>query len=80
MSAVLYKTIDPYLASFILSEGAVFVGCRRLGPKTVEFSFLADRQLHVLLRAYWSGLAMLMVPARLFDALRFLKSRSITRV
>jgi hypothetical protein len=79
MPPVLYKTNDPYLASFILSEHAVFVGCRRLGPKTVEYSFVADRTLHALLRVYWSGRLILIVPARLMDALRFLKSRSITR-
>jgi len=76
MAAPHYVTNDPYLASFILSEGAVLAGLKRLGPKKVEFRFLADRQLHDLLRLYWSGVQTLVVPARLFGVLRWLKKRS----
>jgi len=79
MTAVLHKTTDPYLASFVLSEGAILTGCRRVGPKKVEFGFVADHTLHALLRVFWSGQLILVVPARLFEALRVLKSRSLTR-
>src|SRR6266508_2008147 len=79
MTAPDYKTNDPYLASFVLSEGAVLAGCTRLGPKKVEFRFVADRSLHEVLRLYWSGMATVIVPGRLFAALRKLKSRSFTR-
>jgi hypothetical protein len=74
-----YTTNDPYLASFVLSEGAVLAGCTRLGPKKVEFRFVADRSLHNLLRLYWSGNLTFVSPGRLFAALRQLKSRSFTQ-
>ena len=79
MSAPHYKTNDPYLASYVLSEGALLTGCRRLGPKKVEFRFAADERLHDLLRLYWSGVATPLAPVRLFAALRQLKSRSFTQ-
>jgi hypothetical protein len=72
-------TTDPYLASFLLNQGGVLLYCERLGPKRVEFNFAADRRLHDVLRLYWSGVPVEVVPSRLFDALRFLKSRSLTR-
>jgi hypothetical protein len=78
MSIPRYTTNDPYLASFVLSEGAVLVGCSRLGPKKVEFRFVANRALHELLRLYWSGVAIPIAPSQLFAALRQLKSRSFT--
>lgn len=74
-----YRTTDPYLASFVLSEGAVLTGCTRLGPKKVEFRFVADRTLHELLQIYWSGVPIQIAPLNLFTALRKLKSRSLTR-
>jgi hypothetical protein len=74
MSVAHHKTTNPYLASFLLSEGAVLAGVTRLGPKKVEFRFAADLTLHVLLRVYWSNQLILVVPARLFDAFRVLKS------
>lgn len=74
-----YKTTDPYLASYVISEGAVLAGCTRLGPKKVEFRFVADAHLHELLRRYWSGARLSIAPARLFAALRLLKSRSFVR-
>jgi hypothetical protein len=79
MRSTLYATNDPYLASFVLSQGAVLAGYTRLGPKRVEFRFVADRALHDLLRLYWSGERVPVVPARLFDALRMLKKRSLFR-
>lgn len=75
----LYPTNDAYLGSFLLSQGAVLAGFTRLGPKTVEFRFAADRRLHDLLRLYWSGQPVLVVPARLHAALRLLKRRSFIR-
>lgn len=78
MHAPHYVTNDPYLASFVLSEGAALAGCTRLGPKKVEFRFTADCHLHNLLRLYWSGAATPIAPGRLFAALRQLKSRSFT--
>lgn len=77
MTDARHTTHDPYLASFVLSEGAVLLGCRRVGPKTVAFTFVADARLHDLLRLYWSGAPTAVVPARLFGALRRLKSRSL---
>lgn len=74
-----YTTNDPYLASFVISEGGMLAGCQRLGPKKVEFRFLADRDLHQTLRVYWSRLPVYAVPYRLFAALRMLKSRSLTQ-
>ncbi len=74
-----YTTHDPFLASFVLSEGAALAGCRRIGPKTVEYHFVPDRHLHALLRLYWSGSPTVVAPAQLFAALRSLKSRSLVR-
>ena len=79
MNAALHRTTDPYLASFLSSQKAALAGCTRIGPKKVEFRFVADRRLHALLRLYWSGEPVLLVPARLLASLRALKSRSITR-
>jgi hypothetical protein len=79
MSVPHYKTNDPYLASFVLSEGAVLAGCTRLGPKKVEYRFVANRHLHERLQLYWSGVATPIAPGRLFAALRQLKSRSFIK-
>jgi hypothetical protein len=79
MDSPLHKTCDPYLASFLSSQKAVLAGGARLGPKKVEFRFVADRRLHDLLRLYWSNEPVLIVPSRLMDCLRTLKSRSFTR-
>src|SRR5581483_9417000 len=71
---------DPYLASFVLSEGGILADCIRISPKKVEFRFVADLHVHSLLRLYWSGMKTSLVPGRLFAALQQLKSRSfITR-
>ncbi len=76
MSVPIHRTTDVFLASYLLSQQAALASCQRLGPKRVEFSFAADCRLHELLRLYWSGEPTLLVPARLMDALRTLKSRS----
>src|SRR5205085_33573 len=79
MSVIEYATNDPYLASFVLSEGAVLLGCRRLAPKRVEFRFESDWRLHELLRLYWGGQPIRLVPADLFRAHRYLKRRTVVR-
>jgi hypothetical protein len=76
MSPPAYRTTDVHLSSFLLSQGAALAGCKRVGPKTVEFLFVADRRLHDLLRLYWSDQPTPLVPARLMAALRMLKKRS----
>jgi hypothetical protein len=72
----LHRTTDVFLASFLLYQKVPLAGCRRIGPKTVEFLFAADARLHALLRLYWSGEPALLVPALLMAALRTLKKRS----
>jgi hypothetical protein len=79
MTGPLHRTCDTYLASFLTSQKAVLAGCTRLSPKKVEFRFVADRRLHDLLRLYWSGEPVWLVPSRLLEAHRTLKSRSLTR-
>ena len=79
MSAPLHTITDPYLASFLTSQKAALAGCKRIGPKQVEFRFVADRRLHDLLRLYWSDEPIVLVPSRLMDALRTLKSRSFVQ-
>ena len=74
MTAPHYTTRDFYLASFVLSEGGALTGVKRLGPKRVEFRFVADRWLHQLLRLYWSGEPVWVKPIKLFSALKELKS------
>jgi hypothetical protein len=77
MTVAHHVTHDPYLASFLLSEGAVLLRSRRIGPKTVEFSFVPNARLHKLLRFYWSNSAAPLVPSRLFASLARLKKRSL---
>ena len=79
MTDAQHTTHDPYLAAFLLSEEAVLLGCRRIGPKKVEFHFAADWRLHELLRLYWSSRPVSLAPARLFQALRHLKSRTVVQ-
>jgi hypothetical protein len=71
-----HPTTDPYLAAFLLCEGGKLCTLRRVTAKKVEFRFATNRQLHVLLRTYWSERRIPVIPARLFDAYRTLKSRS----
>ena len=79
MTAPLHVTADPHLAAFLVSEGETLVDLRRVGPKKVLFSFVACHELHVLLREYWGGYPVPVVPAQLFEALHQLKCLSITR-
>lgn len=79
MTVPQYTTNDPHLAAFLVSEGASLTGLRRTGPKRVLFSFIASRELHVLLRLYWAGQPLPVVPAKLLAVLHDLKCRSITR-
>jgi len=74
-----YPTTDPHLAAFLVSERADLTSLKRVGPKKVLFLFAADRELHVLLRLYWGGQPLPVVPTKLFAALHDLKCRSITR-
>lgn len=75
----LYRTRDIYLASFLIAEEARVFSITRLGPKTVEVCFAADWRLHELLRFYWSERPLTVIPLRLFDALKSVKSRSRVR-
>lgn len=72
-----YTTNDPYLASFLLSEGSRLIGYRRLGRRRVEFRFAADRTLHELVRLYHSRRLLQISPARLFESLKELKRRPV---
>jgi hypothetical protein len=79
MTAQHHVTTDPYLASFLVSQKAELAGCRRVGPKKVAYRFVATERLHRLLRLYWSGEPVWLVPSRLMGHLQTLKSRSVTR-
>lgn len=74
-----HETPDIYLAAYLLSQGATFVSCRRVGLRRNIFSFVADEKLHELLRLYWRQQPMSLVPALLFSSLRRLKSISRLR-
>ena len=69
-----YETFDVYLASYLLSQGAILQGHERVGKRRTLFRFASDEKLHELLRLYWRRLPMPVVPADLFAALRRLKS------
>lgn len=79
MTPAHHKTTDTYLSSFLLSQGAVLAGCTRIGPKKVEFRFVADRRLHGLIQLYSSETPVVLVPSRLLAAHRQLKKRSLTQ-
>lgn len=79
MTKATYTTIDPHLATFLWNEGANLCGLQRLGPKTMQYSFTADAELHVLLRQYWGGHELPIVPAKLLATRHKLKCLSITR-
>jgi len=79
MIDALHSTTDSHLAAFLVSEGARFIGLERTGPKRVHFWFIADRELHVLLRLYWGGHPIPLVPSTLLGTLHTLKCLSITR-
>jgi hypothetical protein len=80
MNPPTYTTADIHVASFLRSEGATFLGCQRIRPKRVDFDFLADRELHLLLRLYWGGQPLPIVPSKLLAAHHELKCLSITRL
>jgi hypothetical protein len=69
-----YETFDIYLASYLLSRGAILEGHERVGKRRTVFRFTSDETLHELLRLYWRRLPMPAIPADLFAALRRLKS------
>ena len=77
MTPPLYRTTDIYLAAFLDAEGAKLHSYRKLRPKRTEFSFLADRELHDLLRRYWNREPTLIVPFKLLAALYRLKCLAI---
>lgn len=79
MTTSLHETSDIYLACFLLSQGATFDHCERVGPRRNNFYFVADDKLHRLLRQYWMHEPLKLVPAQLFAALRQLKSLSRLR-
>ncbi|MDB5310156.1 MAG: hypothetical protein JWO38_4358 [Gemmataceae bacterium] len=79
MDDALHTTIDPHLAAFLVNEGARFVGLERSGPKRVHYSFIADLQLHTLIRVYRASLPVLIVPSQLFETLHDLRCLSIDR-
>ncbi|MGL4554077.1 MAG: hypothetical protein ACRC33_23185 [Gemmataceae bacterium] len=74
-----YRTRDIYLASFLIAEDAEVLYIKRLGPKTVEVCFASGWRLHELLRFYWSNRPLSVIPLKLFDALKVVKSRSRDR-
>ena len=74
-----YATNDIYLASFLCHHNASLTSLTRLGPKKVELRFVADAPLHELLRAYWSGRLIPVIPQELFGCLHRLKCLSIGR-
>lgn len=79
MADATYTTTDPHLAAFLVTEGAELTGLKRTGPKRVLYSFAANRELHVLLRVYWGGHPLPVVPSKLLDELHRLKCLSIAR-
>ncbi len=79
MSPTLHTTTDPLLAGYLDANGAVLDHCQRLGPKKVAYRFVAGPRLHGLLRLYWSGQPVPMVPGEFAASLRKLKRMSIFR-
>ncbi len=79
MTAPQYTTTDIYLAAFLCDRGMPLQGVKRLRPKKVEFRFDASEELHMLLRLYWSGEYVLLIPSTLFAELHRLRCLSITR-
>ena len=79
MTRPIHTVTDPLLAAFLDSQGAVLESCERLRPKKVAYRFSADLRLHGLLRLYWSGQPVPIVPGRFAASLRKLKSLSISR-
>ncbi len=74
-----YLTTDFYLAAFLCNRGGALLSLRRLGPKKVEFRFRTGEQLHELLRLYWSGNLVPVIPWELFMCYHRLKCLSIDK-
>lgn len=74
-----YTTTDIYLAAFLRYRATDYLGLERLGPKKVAFRFVATRELHDLLRLYWSCDLTPLAPADLFAVYHQLKCAAITR-
>jgi hypothetical protein len=74
MISVPYGTSNVYLASFLLCQGADFLGFERPSRRRFVYHFSADEKLHELLRLYWSATPISLVPDALFGSLRRLKS------
>ena len=72
-----YVTTDLYLSAFLCHRGATLTGLKRLGPKRVEFRFVATAEVHSHL--YWSGHLTPLIPWELFMCLRRLKNLSINK-
>ena len=73
MSPSEYETSNIYLASFLRCQGMTFLGFKRASERRVLFRFASEPKLHVLLRLYWSGAPVELVPFGLFGALRNFK-------
>lgn len=79
MTAPLHTTTDIHLAGYLDANGATLHHTRRLGPKKVAYRFVADERVHGLLRLYWGGQPVPMVPGQFAASLRKLKRLSIFR-
>lgn len=74
-----YVTMDFFLAAFLVHKGGTLRSLRRHGPKKVEFRFATGEQLHALLRLYWSGNVVPVIPWEMFLCYHRLKCLSIDR-
>jgi Domain of unknown function (DUF5659) len=74
-----YETSNVYLAAFLLCQGATLLGFERVSPRRNLFRFASDEALHNLLRLYWQNVPFTIVPTKLFDSLKELKSRTRLR-
>jgi Domain of unknown function (DUF5659) len=79
MIASQYETSNVYLAAFLLCQGATLLGFERVSPRRNLFRFASDEALHNLLRLYWQNVPFTIVPTKLFNSLRELKSRTRLR-
>jgi hypothetical protein len=79
MTPAEYVTTDFFLSAFLVHKGATLLGLRRLGPKKVEFRFETGESLHALLRLFWSGHVVPVIPWELFLCYHRLKCLSIDR-
>lgn len=76
MPMELYETSDIYIAAFLMTVGADLVGVDRSDRKRVKFQLKTDPETREeLVRGYWSGKAMTIVPSQLFSCLKHLKGQ-----